>query len=134
MGHCSSHRNARLAQSIIVALDEVYKHLLYIETALKPRIANIVPMMPTSFFAWERYVRSKGKAGKPWVFDTVPVGIALVALVIAIVLAAARRTPGECLPTWDIVGLVLTGVALLLVLRVRKSVRASGRSLDEACT
>jgi hypothetical protein len=118
----------------LVSLDEVYKHLLYIETNLKPQLAGFSHMPLNSFFGWERYVRAKGKAGDPSVFDTAPPGVALVTFFIATSLTLSRTDSGKWPSYGDILGLALASGALILVGFVTVHARKSRRRLNEACT
>ncbi len=96
------------------ALYEVYNHVRYVETELKPKVAKLLELNTDSFWGYEKYLKKTGKANDPLFGD---VGPALVS-VLAVVLAAVSRIPGS---GWDYLGSVVNG--FLLVLTVTSVIR-----------
>lgn len=102
------------------ALYEMYNHVRYVETQLKPKVADLLKLNPNSFWGYEKYLKMTGKANNPLFGD---VGPALASL-LAVVLAAVSRIPGS---GWDYFGSMVNGVLLVLtiisvirVVKVRK--------------
>ncbi len=96
------------------ALYEVYNHVRYLETELKPKLAELLKLNTESFWGYEKYLKKTGKANDPLIGD---VGPAFVSL-LAVVLAAVSRIPGS---GWDYLGSVVNG--FLLVLTVTSVIR-----------
>lgn len=102
------------------ALYEVYNHVRYVETNLKPKVAELLKLNTDSFWGYEKYLNGTGKANDPLYGDVGPAFVSLV----AVVLAAVSRIPGS---GWDYLGPVVNGVLLVLtatsairVVKVRK--------------
>ena len=96
------------------ALYEVYNHVRYVETELKPNLAKLLALSTDSFWGYEKYLKKTGKANDPLFGD---IGPALVS-VVAVTLAALARIPGS---GWDYVGSLVNG--LLLVLTATSAIR-----------
>ena len=92
------------------ALYEVYNHVRYVETKLKPQLASLLKLETDSFWGYERYLKKFGKANDPLFGDLLPV----IPSALAFILAALTRIP-EWIPGsgWDCAGLLLTGILLL---------------------
>ena len=103
------------------ALFEVYNHVRYIETELKPRMATLLTLETDLFWGYEKFLKRHGKANDPLFSDLWPVALSG----IAFALAALNRIPGS---GWDYVGSLVTGFLLVLTitsaLRVVKTRRA----------
>jgi len=102
------------------ALYEVYNHVRYVETKLKPRLAILLKLDTDAFWGYERYLKKFGKANNALFGDLWPA----IVSVLAFILAAIKRTPGS---GWDYAGSLITGFLLLLtvisatrVVKVRK--------------
>lgn len=92
------------------ALYEVYNHVRYVETKLKPKLASLLKLETNSFWGYERYLKKFGKVNDPRFGDLLPV----IPSALAFILAARTRIP-EWIPGsgWDYAGLMLTGILLL---------------------
>jgi hypothetical protein len=115
---------AGIAQIAVItyyyALYEVYNHVRYVETVLKPNLARLLCVHSDAFWGYERYLANTGKANDPLLGD---IGPAVVSF-LATALAAIARIPGS---GWDYLGSILNGVLLVVtvtsvirVVKVRK--------------
>jgi hypothetical protein len=91
------------------ALYEVYNHVRYVETQLKPKVAELLKLNTDSFWGYEKYLKMTGKATDPLFGD---IGPAFASL-LAVVLAAVSRIPGS---GWDYLGSVANGVLIVLTI------------------
>lgn len=103
------------------ALYEVYNHVRYLETELKPKVAVLLDLNTESFWGYEKYLKKTGKAYAPLFGDVGPAIASLLAVVRA---AISRKT--ESGSGWDQFGLalnvfllVLTGASVIRVVKVR---------------
>jgi hypothetical protein len=84
------------------ALHEVYNHAFYIETRLKPQVAELLDLARESFWAWERHLAAEGKANNPGFGDFLPDAISGLALIVAFVTAG-----------WNWLGVLATSALLV---------------------
>jgi hypothetical protein len=96
------------------ALYEVYNHVRYLETKLKPMVANLLKVEPESFWGYEKYLKKTGKGNDPLFGDVGPVFVSF----LAVLLAALSRIPPS---GWDYFGSVVNG--FLLILNVTSVIR-----------
>ena len=102
------------------ALHEVYNHVLYLETKLKPKVAILLELNTDSFWGWERHLKQFGKAYDPRFGDRVPAILSAIAFLVAYIIAVTRMPASG----WDCLGTVITGSLLygadVLAKRVEK--------------
>jgi hypothetical protein len=103
-------------QTYYFALHEVYTHVGYIETTLKPRVAIQIGLASfgvlgrdsglTSFWSWEQYLRKKGKAYDALWGDLFPTLFSVVAVLSPLYLYTGVWSG------WDFAALMVDGLFL----------------------
>lgn len=89
------------------ALFEVYNHVRYVETILKPRLIRLVGT--DEVWSYEGFLKRTGKANSPLLGDIGPA----VPAISSVVVAGIFRIPGS---GWDYIGSALNTALLLIVI------------------
>lgn len=110
------------------ALHEVYNHVQYLETKLRPRVAALLLLRVDTLWGWERHLKKSGKAYGAWVGDVAPAIFSAVAFAVstAVALLSEPASLWNCLAVLFTGGL-LFGAALLSrrVMKVRHDFEAA---------
>jgi hypothetical protein len=78
------------------ALHEVYNHVRYLLTTLKPKVAILLQLDTNLFWGWEEHLKKFGKANDPRFGDFVPAAISLIAFIISAFIAITNKLALSC--------------------------------------
>lgn len=102
------------------ALHGVYNHVLYIETKLKPCVADIIQLKTNSFWGWERHIKRFGRANDPLIGDIAPGALSVVALAAGVIIAIAQTSASLWICLGGVVSILLACGSIILAARVVK--------------
>lgn len=114
-----------IAITYLFALYEVYNHVRYIETELKPKLAGLISLNTGNFWSYEKLLKKGGKAHSTTIGDAIfPVGISLISLLVSLYIRG-RSVGFHMFYGWaDLIGMFAT------ILLLAKTIHSAKRTVD----